>query len=144
MHHWHIAAGHRVHHHLANTRINIDHFDHHNTHHKIGKVEGNPDSSDNLWTTKSLQTGGRNYLSYSNPVVDQLYEDGKREFDPVKRAAIYGKIHRTLWDDQPYTWLFFNSSMYAFNKNLRGYKFSPRGPFHYSPGSSSLWKPKTK
>ena len=103
-----------------------------------------PDSSDNLWTTKSLQTGGRNYLSYSNPVVDQLYEDGKREFDPVKRAAIYGKIHRTLWDDQPYTWLFFNSSMYAFNKNLRGYKFSPRGPFHYSPGSSSLWKPKTK
>ncbi len=103
-----------------------------------------PDTMDNLWTTKSLQTGGRNYLSYSNPVIDQLFEDGKREFDRDKRAKIYGKIHRILWDDQPYTWLFFNSSMYAFHKDLRGYKFSPRGPFHYSPGSSSLWKPKVQ
>ena len=103
-----------------------------------------PDTMENLWTKKSLETGGRNYTSYINPEVDQLFADGKREFDRQKRALIYGKIHRILWDDQPYTWLFFNSSMYAFNKDLRGYKFSPRGPFHYSPGLSSIWKPKAK
>ncbi len=101
-----------------------------------------PDDSDNLWTTKALNTGGRNYVKYSNPVVDQLFEDGKREFDRAKRAEIYRKIALILWEDQPYTWLYYRSSMYAFNKNLRGYMYSPRGPFHYSPGIGSIWKAK--
>ena len=101
-----------------------------------------PDDSDNLWTTKALNTGGRNYVQYSNPKVDKLFEDGKREFDRAKRAEIYRKIALILWEDQPYTWLYYRSSMYAFNKNLRGYMYSPRGPFHYSPGIGSIWKAK--
>jgi peptide/nickel transport system substrate-binding protein len=101
-----------------------------------------PDDSDNLWTTKALKTGGRNYVQYSNPVVDKLFEDGKREFDRAKRAEIYRQIALTLWEDQPYTWLYYRSSMYAFSKNLRGYMYSPRGPFHYSPGIGSIWKAK--
>ncbi len=101
-----------------------------------------PDDSDNLWTTKALKTGGRNYVQYSNPKVDKLFEDGKREFDRAKRAEIYRQIALILWNDQPYTWLYYRSSMYAFNKNLRGYMYSPRGPFHYSPGISSIWKAK--
>lgn len=103
-----------------------------------------PDDSDNLWTTKALKNGGRNYVQYSNPKVDSLYEAGKREFDRAKRAEIYRQIAMILWEDQPYTWLFFRSSMYAFNKSLRGYMYSPRGPFHYSPGVSSIWKAKGK
>ncbi len=101
-----------------------------------------PDDSDNLWTTKALTTDGRNYSQYSNPDVDRLFEEGKREFDREKRAAIYGQIHQKLWDDQPYTWLYYRNSMYAFNKSVRGYSFSPRGPFHYSPGIFALWKAK--
>ena len=38
------------------------------------------------------------------------------------------------------TWLYFQSAFYAFNKELRGYKFSPRGPYHYGPGFSSIWR----
>ena len=49
------------------------------------------------------------------------------------------EIHRTLWEDQPYTWLFYRNSFYAFNKKLRGYNFSPRGPFHFSPGIGSIY-----
>ena len=58
-----------------------------------------------------------------------------------KRAKIYGKIHELLYEDQPYTWLYFRNSFYGFNKDLRGYVFSPRGPYGYGPGFSSLWKP---
>jgi peptide/nickel transport system substrate-binding protein len=101
-----------------------------------------PDTSENLWTTKALQTDGRNYVGYSNPEVDKLFEDGKREFDREKRADIYRKIALILWEDQPYTWLYFRSAMYAYNKSLRGYMYSPRGPFHYSPGIMSIWKAK--
>ncbi len=95
-----------------------------------------PDTSDNIWSTGQP----RNYTSYSNPEVDKLYELGRKEFDKAKRAEIYGKIHLLLYEDQPYTWLYFRNSFYGFNKQLRGYRFSPRGPYNYSPGFSGLWK----
>ncbi|WP_417383514.1 peptide-binding protein [Gimesia sp.] len=99
-----------------------------------------PDTSINLWKTEAA----RNYVNYSNPEVDKLFEEGRREFDVDKRAKIYGKIHELLYEDQPYTWLYFRNSFYGFNKDLRGYVFSPRGPYGYGPGFSSLWKPVEK
>ncbi|MEZ6050677.1 MAG: peptide-binding protein [Planctomycetaceae bacterium] len=101
-----------------------------------------PASGKNLWTTKAIEQNGRNYVSYSNPRVDELFELGEREFDRDKRAKIYGEIATILWDDQPYTWLYFRSNFFAWNKDVRGYMFSPRGPYGYSPGLSALWKPK--
>jgi peptide/nickel transport system substrate-binding protein len=83
----------------------------------------------------------RNYGEYSNPEVDKLFAAGMQEFDPKKREAIYGKLHLLLFDDQPYTWLFYQNAYYGFNRSLRGYKFSPRGPYNYGPGFSSIWKP---
>ena len=95
-----------------------------------------PDTSDNLFVTGQ----GRNFGEYSNPEIDKLYAQGKREFDKEKRAAIYGRIHTILYEDQPYTWLFFQNAFYAFNKELRGYNYSPRGPYHYGPGFNSIWR----
>jgi peptide/nickel transport system substrate-binding protein len=46
-----------------------------------------------------------------------------------------------LWADQPYTRLYYRNAFYGFNKSLRGYVFSPRGPYHYGPGFSSIYKP---
>lgn len=83
----------------------------------------------------------RNYGSYSNPEVDALFEAGMREHDLDKRAEIYRKLALILYEDQPYTWLFHQNAFYGFNKSLRGYNFSPRGPYTYGPGFSAIWKP---
>jgi peptide/nickel transport system substrate-binding protein len=99
-----------------------------------------PDTTEYIYTTQGA-TRGRNFGSYSNPEVDALYLKGKTEFDRQKRAEIYGQIQRLLWEDQPYTWLYCRNSLYAFGKKLRGYVFSPRGPFNYSPGMDNIWKP---
>ncbi|HEV8002134.1 MAG TPA: peptide-binding protein [Planctomycetaceae bacterium] len=99
-----------------------------------------PDTTEYIYTTQGA-TRGRNFGSYSNPEVDALYRRGKTEFDRDKRAEIYGQIQRLLWEDQPYTWLFYRNSLYAFGKKVRGYVFSPRGPFNYSPGMDTIWKP---
>jgi peptide/nickel transport system substrate-binding protein len=96
-----------------------------------------PDTSENIWGTGKE----RNYGLYSNPEVDKLFTQGRNEFDVKKRQAIYQKIHTLVAEDQPYTWLFYQNAYYAFNKELRGYMFSPRGPYHYSPGMSSIYKP---
>jgi peptide/nickel transport system substrate-binding protein len=95
-----------------------------------------PDTTINIFGTGE----NRNFGSYSNKEVDELYKEGRKEFDPVKRAAIYAKIHQILYEDQIYTWLFWRNSFYGFNKSIRGYKFSPRGPYSYGPGLDSLWK----
>jgi peptide/nickel transport system substrate-binding protein len=97
-----------------------------------------PDSSENIWATGA----GRNFVSYSNPEVDRLFAEGRRELDRSKRAEKYGRIQEILYEDQPYTWLYWRNSFYGFSKTLRGYVFSPRGPYHYSPGFSSLWMPR--
>lgn len=97
-----------------------------------------PESGENLWTTKAIKAG-RNYSAYSNPEIDRLFEQGKREFDRKKRAAIYAQIATILWEDQPYTWLYYRNSFFAFNKRLRGYTFSPRGPYNYGPGFDAVW-----
>lgn len=96
-----------------------------------------PDTSENIFGTGQE----RNYGEYSNPEVDKLFVAGRKELDPDKRVAIYQKIDELLWEDQPYTWLYYRNAFYGFNKSLRGYVFSPRGPYHYGPGFSSIYKP---
>jgi len=96
-----------------------------------------PDLQENIFGSNQ----GRNYGGYSNLRVDALFEQARHEFDREKRAEMYGEIHNILWDEQPYTWLFCRNSFFAFNKKLRGYNFSPRGPYGYSPGFLSLYVP---
>jgi len=95
-----------------------------------------PDTSENIWGTGE----GRNYVQYHNPKIDRLFAEGRREFDPEKRAEIYAQIHQILYENQPYTWLYFRNAYYGFNRELRGYTFSPRGPYSYGPGFGSIWK----
>jgi peptide/nickel transport system substrate-binding protein len=96
-----------------------------------------PDTSENIFGTGQ----GRNYGQYSNPEIDALYKQGREAFEVEDRAKAYARIHEILYGEQVYTWLFYRSSFYGFNKQLRGYKFSPRGPYHYGPGFESIWKP---
>jgi peptide/nickel transport system substrate-binding protein len=98
-----------------------------------------PDTTENIFSTKAID-GQRNYGCYSNAEVDRLYEQGKLEFDPTKRAAIYARIATILQNEQPYTWLYYRNSFYGFNRGLRGYRFSPRGPFTYNPGFRSVFR----
>src|SRR4029079_11953382 len=82
-----------------------------------------------------------NFGSYSNPKVDELLNKAFKEFDHAKRAELYGEVHKIIYEDQPYLFLYNRQSLYGFSKKLRGYRFSPRGPFHYAPGIDSIWTP---
>lgn len=96
-----------------------------------------PDTSENIWKTGE----GRNFGEYSNPEVDRLFDEAAKTLDDDKRNAMFQQIHRLLYDDQPYTWLYYQNAYYGFNKKLRGYVYSPRGPYNYGPGFSSIWTP---
>jgi peptide/nickel transport system substrate-binding protein len=102
----------------------------------VWQTGADPSEKANLFKTGE----GRNYASYSNPQVDELFEKARRELDDQARMRIYGEIHNLLWADQPYTWLIYRNDFYGFNKRLRGYNFSPRGPYGYAPGIFSIYK----
>jgi peptide/nickel transport system substrate-binding protein len=101
----------------------------------VWQTGADPSDKANLFMTGE----GRNYGSYSNPRVDELFVKARRELDDDARNRIYGDIHKLVWADQPYTWLIYRNDFYGFNKRLRGYNFSPRGPYGYSPGVFSIF-----
>jgi peptide/nickel transport system substrate-binding protein len=119
-----------------------------------------PDTSSNIWTTKAINDG-RNFVCYSNKYVDGLYDLAQFEptskearqkiFDEYKlgdvgvavdtpRMELYAKIHELIYQDQPTTFLYYRNAYFGFSKKLLGYHFSPRGPYHYAPGFSTIWK----
>jgi peptide/nickel transport system substrate-binding protein len=102
-----------------------------------------PDTSRNLWTTGAY-ADGRNYGGYSNEEVDELFDQGRKEFHVQKRQEIYQKINEKVYEEQPYLFLNHRSELWAFNRSLRGYNFSPRDPFGYFMGFSAIWKVKEK
>ncbi len=100
-----------------------------------------PDSSKNIWKTEMYEKG-RNYVGYSNPHVDELFDKGEKEFDLEKRRKIYQEISKTVFDDVGYIFLVYRGTTWGFSKDCRGYNFSPRGIFSYGPGTFQIWKPK--
>lgn len=102
-----------------------------------------PDTGWNLWRTEEYN-GGRNYGGYSNPRVDELFAQGRKEFDPAKRKTIYQEIHKIIYDDQPYTFIFNRASTYAINKRIHGVQSGPRGIFNFDPSTKAWWTPAGK
>jgi peptide/nickel transport system substrate-binding protein len=65
-----------------------------------------PDPDDyQIWHSSQIEKGF-NFVSYRNPEVDRLWEEGRREYDVEKRKRIYWRINELMADDQPYTFLF--------------------------------------
>lgn len=104
-------------------------------------VGADPYTTENIFASKAIATG-RNYGQYSNETVDKLFTIAAKAVDRDDRAAAYGAIHKIMWNEQPYTWLYTRSTFVGMSKRLRGLTFSPRDPLGYTGGFEALWKPK--
>jgi peptide/nickel transport system substrate-binding protein len=104
------------------------------------EVTGDPDTWAVFLASKSYRQG-RNYGGYSNAQVDDLFERGRRELDPVKREDLYRQIHRLTYADQPYMMMWQYAELRAFSKRIRGVELAPSGAllFQPSPPPGSDW-----
>jgi len=80
-----------------------------------------------VWHSESSGPGGLNFVSYTDEGVDELIEEGRRQFDPEVRKNIYHRIHRMIAEDAPYTFLFFSYATPAVNKRFKGIEPAPAG-----------------
>jgi peptide/nickel transport system substrate-binding protein len=103
-----------------------------------------PDMGWNIWHSSSYVpdgSAGRNYVGFRNDRVDELFQAGRQEFDREKRAAIYQEIGRIIYQEQPYTFLFYRPTLWGFDSRIHGVQTSPRGVFGFDPAEQAWWIP---
>ncbi|OGP75337.1 MAG: hypothetical protein A2V86_14260 [Deltaproteobacteria bacterium RBG_16_49_23] len=92
-----------------------------------------PDPDDyQIWHSSQIERGF-NFVSYKNPEVDRLWEEGRREYDQEKRKKIYWRIHELMAEDQPYTFLFSPIGMSALQNKFVLVENGPSGQKIYRP-----------
>jgi len=74
----------------------------------------------NIWHSSQQSPGQFNFISYSNPHVDQLLEAGRLELDPDKRMKIYHEFSAILLEDSPVVYLSAGYGLSAIHKRVRG------------------------
>ena len=80
-----------------------------------------------IWHSSQQGEGRYNFVGYENPIVDRLWEEGRRTFDRAARERVYRKIHRLLAEDLPYVFLYYPDSLPTVHKRFRNVEVAPAG-----------------
>lgn len=76
-----------------------------------------------IWHSSSAN-GGSNYISYRNPRADELMNRARPILDPAARQPIYRELHRLLYEEQPYTWLYVRPRLELISRRIHGVRQS--------------------
>ncbi|GBD97261.1 oligopeptide-binding protein AppA precursor [bacterium BMS3Abin06] len=80
-----------------------------------------PDQYD-IWHSSKTGEKEFNFVSYSNPDVDELLEKGRRTFDIEKRKKAYYRIQEILADELPYIFLYVPDATPVVHSRFKGIK----------------------
>src|SRR5580658_2068649 len=96
-------------------------------------VGGNedPDIFSFCFSSSRFPPNGANRGYYSNPKVDALIDQGRREIDPAVRKPIYAEIQRTLAEDLPAIDLWYLDNVLVHNKRVVNLKLNPAGNYDF-------------
>ena len=89
-----------------------------------------PDDPYQIFHSSQSEGDGSNNISYKNPESDKLLEENRLTFDDAKRKEILDKWQQIIYDDQPYTFLWTETSRYFYSdrfKNTRWYSYPSSG-----------------
>jgi ABC-type transport system substrate-binding protein len=67
-------------------------------------------------------TGSTNDSFYANPELDALLDAARQELDPERRAAMYRRAERILYDDAPWIWDYHRLTTEVTQPYVRGYQ----------------------
>lgn len=74
---------------------------------------------------------GANRGHYSNPQIDALIDQARREVDPKVRKPIYAEIQRILAEQLPYIDLWYLDNVLVHNKRVQNLQLNPAGNFDF-------------
>jgi len=74
---------------------------------------------------------GTNRAFYSNPKLDALIDQARREVDPKVRKPLYAEVQRILADDLPYINLWYLDNVLVHTRRVRNIKLNPAGNYDF-------------
>jgi peptide/nickel transport system substrate-binding protein len=74
---------------------------------------------------------GANRGFYSNPRVDALVDQARREVDPKLRKPIYDELQLLLAEELPYIDLWYLDNVLVHNKRIRNLQLNPAGNYDF-------------
>ncbi|CAN5657951.1 peptide-binding protein [soil metagenome] len=99
-----------------------------------------PDDPYQIFHSSQSEGDGSNHVVYKNPESDKLLEENRVTFDDVKRKEILDKWQEIIYDDQPYTFMWTETSRYFYSdrfRNTRWYSYPSSGMLN------EWWTPQT-
>jgi len=87
----------------------------------VPSLESDPEQ---LWHSKwgRFEVRGSNNAGVMDPYLDELIEQGQRELDKGRRQEIWHKMHRRIYDLQPYLFMYNVPHKFAMSKRIRGFQ----------------------
>jgi peptide/nickel transport system substrate-binding protein len=80
-----------------------------------------------IWSSKKTGENELNFVSYNNPEVDELLDQGASVYDPEERKKYYDRFQEIIAEDQPYTFLYVQQALPIISSRFRGIDPAPIG-----------------
>jgi peptide/nickel transport system substrate-binding protein len=80
-----------------------------------------------IWNSEKTSEKELNFISYKNPEVDRLMEEGVSTYDPKERKKYYDEFQDVIAEDQPYTFLFVQDTLDVISSRFYGIEPAPAG-----------------
>jgi peptide/nickel transport system substrate-binding protein len=90
-----------------------------------------PDIFEYAFDSAKFPPNGANRGYYSNPKVDALIDQARRELDPKVRKPLYAEVQRILADDLPYIDLWYFDNVLVHTRRVRNLKLNPAGNYDF-------------
>jgi peptide/nickel transport system substrate-binding protein len=106
-----------------------------------GVIEDDPTQ---IFHSSAIAGTGDNFVQYSNPKLDAQIEKAKTTMDDAARMKLWHQVHRTIAEDQPYSFLCADWDLAAASKRIKGAERTNTGlnakTEWYSPAASRRMK----
>ena len=90
-----------------------------------------PDIFEYCFDSAKFPPNGANRGYYSNPRVDALIAQGRREPDQAARKQIYAELQQILATDLPYVNLWYLDNVMVYSRRVRGLTLNPAGNYDF-------------
>ncbi|HLZ43646.1 MAG TPA: ABC transporter substrate-binding protein [Candidatus Sulfotelmatobacter sp.] len=90
-----------------------------------------PDIFEYAFHSSKFPPNGANRDYYSNPKVDALIDQARREVDQAKRKALYVEVQSILAEDLPYINLWYMDNVLVHTKRVRSLRLNPSGNYDF-------------
>jgi peptide/nickel transport system substrate-binding protein len=90
-----------------------------------------PDIFEHVFHSASIPPKRANRGYYSNPRVDELIDQARREVDPEKRRTLYAEVQRIVAEELPYINLWYLDNVVVHSPRVRNIHVSPSGNYEF-------------